>query len=327
MACVATPAARAAQPDLGALFEIWRSGDQPRFADAVQRLPNPTTALSVFETASANVIFFTPEPERARTRLGLATMAVDLAALLPAQNRDLVTRFVEAGCVLLRREPIGMGAERQWHRASVALLQGKLLWREADHHLRHALDRYPRDPRLRLARAVVAEQMAMLDLVRVGESFDYRDPIRAATPRSRYQDAQQVEPVRAEATIRLAQLLLRLNRAEHALDQLESPAAVTGDPYLRYLANLIRGQALERLDRHADAADAYRAATLTVPGAQTAAIAEVAALARAGRHDAAVAAAAAAVRREPVLDPFLSYGDGDYRFWPAWMADLREAVR
>jgi tetratricopeptide (TPR) repeat protein len=273
------------------------------------------------------VIYFTPEPERARTRLGMATMAIDVAALLPAAQRDLVARFVEAGCLLVRRQPIGITAERQWHQASVALLQGRLLWREADHHLRHALDRYPRDPRLRLARAVAAEQLAMLDLVRVGESFDYRDPIRAATPRSRYQDAQQFESVRAEATIRLAQLLLRLNRMEPALEQLDSPAAATDDGYLRYLADLIRGQALERLDRYADAAEAYRAAALTVPGAQTAAMAEVAALARAGRHDAAVVAAVEATRREPVPDPFLSYGDGDYRLWPALMADLREALR
>ena len=130
-----------------------------------------------------------------------------------------------------------------------------------------------------------------------------------------------------EAHVRLGYTALRQRRHTDALELLE-PATATEDPFLRYLAHLFRGRALDAQKRFADAIAEYESALQAAPGAQTAEIALAAALARAGRRGEAAALAETSLSRtDTPFDPWLAYGQGDLRKWPEIIATVRETIR
>ena len=289
-----------------------------------------------FRDLAQQALLQVPEADRPRARLRLAIDGLAEAGSRPPNERSDAVRLVQQACSLLRdvdRESVDAQAafsdyfevERLWNRAAVALLEGWLHSLAIETHLRHALDRFPDDPHLRLARGVGIEG-THLNRVRLEDSADNSES-RGRTLIGRFEAAQKYETVRTEATIRLGYALLRQNRTYHALEQFDAAASEASDPYLLYLTHLFRGQAFDRLERYDAAADAYRAATEAVPGAQTAAIALAVALTRTGLHDEATRVAAAATRNWSTPDPFLRYGTGDFRSWRTLMARLRDAVR
>jgi hypothetical protein len=296
--------------------------------------PDFRTLARTFRELAGGVIAQAPEAERPRVRLRLAASVLGLAHDRHAGQRADAVRLVEQACSLLRDVDIDGGkdappgyaeVERLWHRTAVALLEGWVDGLALETHLRHALGRFPDDPQLRLARGFASESLS--PLVRPGDPDDSTYGNALGSALDRFRAAQEYEPVRAEAMLHAGAVLLRLRRPKDALEELDAAAGLAADAYVRYLVHLFRGQALDALERFDEAVEAYRLAGEAVPGAQTAAVGLTLALTQSGRHDAATGVAAAAVRNSSVPDPFLTYGTGAYRSWPALIASLQEAVR
>jgi tetratricopeptide (TPR) repeat protein len=145
---------------------------------------------------------------------------------------------------------------------------------------------------------------------------------------TRLQQALALPAYKHEANLRLGYTALRRGKYADALAPLELAAANRSDIFIGYLAQLFRGRAFERLLRWNDAVTAYRAAVAIQPKAQTAELALASALARVGQPvEAAQLADTILARTESVFDPWLAYGQGDFRHWPRIIAALRSAIK
>ena len=138
--------------------------------------------------------------------------------------------------------------------------------------------------------------------------------------------AQTIDAARPEALMRLAALLALSGRATEALPLFDESLRLTPDNWVAYLDHLLKGRALETLERTADAEASYGAALALNPKARSANLA-LAALSFAGgvRADANLTAALdpAADR----LDPWAQFLDGHYRFWPERRDIMRRTMR
>jgi tetratricopeptide (TPR) repeat protein len=136
-----------------------------------------------------------------------------------------------------------------------------------------------------------------------------------------------VEDPQVGAEARLRRGILEFHRANPAesLDELRH-ATKTSDPDLAYVAHVYTGLALDGLNRRTDAIDAFEAALRVVPHAPSAVMALAADLFLADRRAEASARLEEAFARPAPLDPWRRFSLGDYRFWPAYLIQLREAL-
>ncbi len=105
-------------------------------------------------------------------------------------------------------------------------------------------------------------------------------------------------------------------------------ATLTKEPDIRLLAHLFRGWALTRSGRAAEAIDAYRTASATMPTSQSAAMWLARSLFLDGQRVEAEAVVDTSLRTgQGVSDPWRLYPRGDIRLWPTLVAQLREAIR
>jgi tetratricopeptide (TPR) repeat protein len=247
-------------------------------------------------------------------------------------------RLIEWGCALVRTERTPDAAERIWHLAAVAVAQGVGDYEflagspfedrgnahEEIEHLRHALDRFPMEPRLALAEAIAVEWYTW-------NTWQTKRPRQQARELQKAIDAfrgmLRDGAIGAEAMVRTGYLRLRNRQTRDALDLFARAETATRDPFVVYLARYFRGVAHERAGQADDAEKAYRSALEVVPHAQSAAFALAARLHTTGRP----AAAARLVEETlavapPVADPWREYGAADARFWPLLRARLRAAI-
>jgi len=118
------------------------------------------------------------------------------------------------------------------------------------------------------------------------------------------------------------------NNVPAALKLFDSAEERTREPYVLYLARYFRGQVFERQRKPAEAERAYRAALMTVPGAQSASFALSALLAVQGhRADASQLIDRALTMTPSPLDPWRGYGEADARFWPQLIAELHAEIK
>ena len=325
-----------------ALLDAYALGQDGALVVALSR-PN---ALSSLRDALAGLDL---EGADRRRREQAAALAVEAAQLAGASDTIAAFELVEWGCHLLRRDAVTTEAERLFHWAAAAVLEGMTLpslVAHADHALRrdfvrppqetsgvslvphaeHAAGRVDQEPRLELARAVAVELRTFPD-PRAKERLGQRDGNLFAQLVDRLDRAARFPEVRAEALTRLGFAHLRDSNPERALMHLDEAPALTSDPWVLYLAHLFRGRALGALGRDAEAVEAFRASVAAVPGAQSAMLALGAALVRSGAREEASQLAWAATAVPTVADPWLGYGQADLRFWPEIRDRLREAVR
>jgi tetratricopeptide (TPR) repeat protein len=232
--------------------------------------------------------------------------------------------ILEWACERLRARAAIHPAERWWHLAALAVghrsedfqfMVGSpfesivLNTQDEIDHLGHVERRLPEEMRIQLAKAIAIEWRWP------------RDAIQAFLPLVDHPD------VGGEARVRLGIAMTRTGRHADAVTTLRRAEQETREPHLVYLARLFRGQALEQLKRPKDAEVAYRAATLTIPGAQSAATALAGLLAADGRRLEAqqLIGRTTAVRPMPT-DPWRVYVHGDDRFWPYLIARLRQEI-
>jgi Flp pilus assembly protein TadD len=137
-----------------------------------------------------------------------------------------------------------------------------------------------------------------------------------------------VDELRAEASVRLGYIALRLGRTDEALGHLDRLAELSATPGWRYLGHLYTGLTLARLNRVDEAAAAYRAALGVVPRARSATTLLTALLLTNGRLNEAEAESAQFLAApEAPNDPWRTYLLGDFPQLPALLIRLREAIR
>jgi tetratricopeptide (TPR) repeat protein len=275
-----------------------------------------------------------------RRRAVAALVALEAAWARGGAEWGQAQGLLESACAKLRGSRVPTELERRWMQAAAALIEGAAAGAALEIHVTHALLRFPGDPMLVMARAVAAELRAGPDVREASRTRaptlpivdpNYpvtADPLDAVV--ARLQEAAKLEEYRQEAQLRLGYTALRRGQAEAALGYFASalPAGSGSDPFLEYLVHLLRGRALERLKRWDDAVTTYEQAVGVRPGAQTAELALAAALARAGRRaDAAARADRALEQRGAVPDPWLSYGQSDFRHWAVLIDRLRSAIQ
>ena len=274
-----------------------------------------------------------------RTR---AAFALEVLVQRPMRVPDLF----EAGrtMVIGRPSPLGSDAvedrfEVLWHQAALGLAQGtpRLEWQTQ--YLAAVGPRFEQarrrgvklETRLPLAQAFASGLLCcwtpvpgevIRQIPKAGRSSTTLDMAI-----SLFERAAGTPSLRAEALVRGARLLHGAGRTDQARLWLEQ-VPPHADRIVGYVQQLTHGRVLDRLDRAADAADAYRKALAIEPRAQRAAIGLAAALMRAGAPEDAGRAATDARRMEDDAARLIGeFHRGDQRFVHEWLAEIRRLRR
>jgi hypothetical protein len=273
---------------------------------------------------------------------------------------DVLTSAAEFVTSRVRGRPRDLGPdpaldafEDAWHKTALALLQKHLRPLNIEDYLKAvdwrigATGRNTANPRLvephfALVHAIAREQMLTPDTI----AYYLRSSVaplaigwlpgpngqmvaRNVDEALKALDAAATLPGEgAEASVRKAFLLHRLNHMGEALALLDGIEHRTTDQAVVYLGLLFRGRTLQMIGRPDEAGRAFELALEAWPHAQAPAVALAALSLQQNRHDVALRWAAAA-RTTPAdrVDPWWQYWLGDARFLPEWMADLRKAAR
>lgn len=327
-----------------ASYDVLDQYDRREFAAAVTtliKLPSLEAFSKAYrETAGRWALDMGPAHVE-RRRMVVAVVALEAAHARGGVEWTHAQLLLEWACSFLRGTRVPTELERRWMHAASALIEGTASGAALELHVTHGLTRFPDDPALVMARAVAAELRAGPDQrtasgtrapgeteIPLGAGGAYATaPLTLAV--IRLQQAAKVPEIRREALLRLGYTALRQGQAQAALDHLAAvgPADARADPFIDYLVFLFRGRALDRLKRWDDAAVAYRQAVDLQP-TQSAELALAGALFRAGhRAEAAAVADRSLTRREAPPDPWLFYGQGDFRHWSALIDRLRSAIQ
>ena len=181
------------------------------------------------------------------------------------------------------------------------------------------MQRCPNDARLRLAHAVVSEQLWLRGRATA---------VQEAEILNLYELAMKSPETALEARVRAARFLYGMGQFDRGLAMLQEITKPAEDLELRYFTQLVRGQLLRGAGRPDDAAAAFRAALEAWPGAQSARVALMTLQVGRGRRDeAATLAEEVQVAPTDQYDPWWTYFLGDYRIYPAILARLREMGR
>lgn len=322
------------------LFDTYRTQGPRVVSDAVASMsPRFERFRRDFETRVL------PEWQRGPHEPLRAMFMLDIAIATGGRRHDYPEweNFITLGSAFLsgRSEPPGTNAaadafEILWHQTAVAFLDGL-----QDPFLRDrigvqsmagrmaAVAAPDGAPPLLVAPWVEVARGTSLELISIDrpEGLDVLGP--EALKHYRQAAAAGSGGTRAEATLRSARLLTRLKRPAEAMATLaDFDDAWTSDVTYRYWQRLLRGQALEALDRPDEAVLAYEDALQIAPSAEAPRIALVAVQVKRHRQtEAAAQLAAIEATPDPVVDPWWSYRDGDARFFHARLDALREMSR
>jgi hypothetical protein len=240
-------------------------------------------------------------------------------------------------------------AEGTFHLGIIALLQGagdegllvgkRSIGREAAMHIQHAADRFPAEPRFKLAwlvarheARIISAYPVMAGYLRMGTAYLYSvgpdGSLGDATPLKRTIDALGLlegDPkVGAEARLRRGVIRFALGEPEVALPDFHA-ATLSPDPFVRYLAHVMSGLTFDRIGRLSDAPSHYAAAVEIVP-ATSATVAWASALVRLGQATAGAELIAKWSTSARPDDPWLLYNLGDYRLYPRFLDSLRKGI-
>lgn len=257
--------------------------------------------------------------------------------------------------LMLRPGKIGESQEDDafevlWHRAALGILQGSLDGGMMDQYLTQAADRIGPTPapagqparladgRLALVRAMAAELAMLPGVIRMQSVATSRGVMQAyragSTPQesdealSRLDEAAAFDVNRAEALVRRANVLVRSNRPAEAVATLDRLSGPLEDKLVEYWRDLLRGRALDTVDRLDDAARAYADAHALMPTAQSPLVA-LGVLRFRQSHLEEAKSLTERVRELPrnVKDPWSFYWHGDARFVPELFRVLRELAK
>ncbi|MEX2271494.1 MAG: hypothetical protein WD690_08495 [Vicinamibacterales bacterium] len=229
----------------------------------------------------------------------------------------------------LVRHPLGPDRfERYWLWAVLAMLQGVNHPQITREFADYALSRFSDEPRFVLARAFAADQSRALEDAEGRGGAGEASHVTETT--SRYDTAARFPETAAEARVRKAFFLHRIDRHRDALAALDAVEAgpAEPDPIIQYFRSLFRGRVLEALEQFEEAKAAYQDALEVLPGTQSPRVALMRLAVRAGDRPAAEALAAAIQNAaQERFDPWWVYWLGDYRHYDAIIGRMRESTR
>jgi tetratricopeptide (TPR) repeat protein len=264
-------------------------------------------------------------------RRSLAGFALEAAAYHVGNQTGAAMKLMEWACLVVRKHVPADDFDRRWHVAAIAAVEGALDPVVLETQIDHAMIHLGNDPRLSLARGIAAEQRlktagrADQPLTEVETTRYLEAAIRA------YTEAQAVDAVAAEASVRLGYAQYRRHRDDLAIAALERGEQIstkTRDTDVIYWSRLFLGLAYEAATRPKDADAAYRRALDAVPHAHAAEIALVALLFRNEQRSEASALADDLVgQTTPADDPWWYYWPADYRLIDPLLVSMRGAVR
>jgi VWFA-related protein len=309
-----TPAAaRRVAHNVQALADLYDQGE-PAFQNGLSQTQDLTAMIRDFRASDS------PWPDAPRRT---AVFALELAiAALRSDNRyarDEGGRLLAEYHVRVRAPEAGDPFECSWLWTEVAALEGLFMADNAMLFVPRAVERCPDEGRLHLAHALVSEQQWLRGTAGDNEEGQILQ---------RYEEAIKFQETAAEAKMRAAWFLCRTGKLDQALALVDKPLPPGTDRYVQYLAELVRGQILRAQNRPDAAARAFRAASTTWPGAQSARVALMTLqLARGDRQEAGALAEATETAPADQFDPWWTFWLGDYRGYPSIIAKLREMAR
>ena len=320
VATAVRPASASSSPALSVLVNAYGRGDYPATRTALAATADRAKVIRDFR-AGGN-----PWPGDPRREAVFALELAEAGLVAHKDDARLAARDLLVSYAKLVRQPLTPDEfERNWLWGEVALLEGVLQPAATESVVAGALKRFPEEPRFLLARAVAADQRA--SFTPVGASS--RPAAAPAIDVGEAYDAAIAYPATAaEGRIRKAWYLHRLGQNANALPLLDAAPGRAPDAGLRYLRELFRGHILTALGQADAAIAAYRAARAIFPDAQSANVALMNALYTHGdRREAETLSEAIQAAARDAADPWWSYWQGDYRYYPAVIGRLRGFVQ
>jgi len=264
--------------------------------------------------------------EANQRRLIAATFALDAAGTKFETEPNDVAPLVEWACEQIRRR-MPSDAERQWHIAALALLEGTGNPQIVETHLAHAAARFRDEPMWTRTRVWLADSRTL--------NIHPRQPLPA--PRIPFPSALAAEYEALAATPELAgDAWLRIGflhflagaYPEARRDFTTAQLADTTDTRTRYLTQLFIGWMYEREQRHTESIGAFRAAMAAEPAGRTAAVWLAARYAIGGRAEEAEVLAAQSLNSDNAgSDPWRTFYRGEWWRWPTFIAVARRSLR
>jgi hypothetical protein len=354
-----TPSVRAVNPaSPEGVLAAYLAGDAEAIPRRFKTSLDFQNALKLAEPRELDRWLGAFDPGKAVFVLSLAQTAADVAPQYTAVLLRTGAKYVDEP-----RSRSGSAAPsdfaRDWHRAAVGLLQGLHHGPAIEEHVTaiglSARRDVMADGRLILARGIAQElrcwaerpsldqpSMRVAELAKAagavvkndldGPNRERREALftdqRACLDEgvARFDQARAQADARAEAGVRGGWLLIQQAKFSDALAWLDA-AAPGPDRTLGYWRSLFRGRALSGLNRHGEAADAYKDAFVRFPGAQSAGLGLAFELMLLDRDDEAdqIARALRATAASAV-DPWTSYLEADQRFSRDLIEQLRKRV-
>jgi len=239
--------------------------------------------------------------------------------------------------------------ERAWYLGAVASFLGMRQftrrmtgWQAATDLLTQAMARAPDEGRHRWNSGRTIDERLETD-VRLRAQVARTELIESTTS---YEAAaaRGDDDLRAEIQLHLVSRFLRANQdtdealgpfvdagrreaTTEALARIAFAERTAGEDFLIYLARFFRGRIYDRLDRRAEAEMAYRSALEVYPRAPSARLALAALIHVRGDELTARDLSEAALHVPEGSDPWRVYHLGDYRRLPAYIEQMRTAVR
>lgn len=263
--------------------------------------------------------------EANRRRLIAASFALDVAGAEFDSQARAVAPLVEWGCEQIRKR-LPSDAERQWHIAAMALLEGLGDLQAVEAHLAHVTPRFPDEPRWRQARTWLVDSRTL--------NVHPRQPVAAARVAfpaalaAQYQELTAVPELAADAWTRIGYLhFLAGAHADARAAFARAVASGSANADTRYLTHLFSAWIAERDRARDDAVRELRAALEAAPSGQTAAVWLAVTYQLAGLSADAQVTAARGLSPMDVGDPWRSFYGGDMPRWPMLIAAVRKAAQ
>lgn len=298
-------------------------------------------------------IWINADPARAAARRAAAAgFIVELAAARLETDWGRLSDLIEFTCAqVLRAGGPATPFERSWHLATTALA-GRArarMWLLGEYarlphqkpvsrppskepnpspmHLMHAIERFPDDPQLQLARVIAwtwgrdSEPIRNLERRNVDGRPARLPQMEALTA---LEPLTAVPAVAAEALIRTGLVHMTTGNHVAALRAYDAAQPIATDPALKYLAHFLAARSLEALDRHDDAIAQYQRALAIVPSAESAVVA-LASLQFLRNERARAVSLIDQTFTAPATttDPGRMIGYGYFLHWPAIKAAMR----
>jgi tetratricopeptide (TPR) repeat protein len=280
--------------------------------------------VRLLQSAGTSWVDAASSADRERRRQTVALLVLESAAGLPADRYRDGLRLIEWACGALRKSPASE-FERRWMLASASRFlridferhyhaeshpAGTLPTPNALSHVRHALDRFPQEPRLRLARLLQRpEAYALTSRPGVDPDKLVRAPQQQGGPPGKPRIARTItelialagDPaVGAEALAHVGLLQFHLKQFTASRETLARAARQSTDPFVSNLVWLSLGLTLDAEGRESEATEAYRNAVAALPRARASAIQLASHLAVLGQRQEAAAIVAGAFGPDPL---------------------------